>query len=419
MNKVVPIYPGWLVHAGLFFCAALVIGSSSYTFGLFVVPVTSELGFDRASISNGYISLLLGVALLSPLIGRLLDLYSARMVILTGGLSYSLGLYALTLSDNGYIIIALIFLPIAYGYTACGTLAVNTVIVRWFQKRRGRALGIMAASTSAGGFIMAPFTAAMIDGFDWRVALQINSGIVLTAVLLMVALLIRNHPTSSTAGYAEEFPESEEDAAGDDRSSGTRAMPYRDLLRQRNFWLITLAIGLMLFCDQAMVTAQAPYFQDIGIDLTSAAFILSCMTASAIGGKLVVGHLSDKFDLRFIFVFVAAVHIALQVLYLLGPSYWTLLIFATLFGIGIGGVYPAWSMLTAAYFGTQSYGSVLGLMTIITKAMAILGVRMVGEIYDTYASYEPAFYVFIVAASVSIVLAFLLESKVSADTKSR
>jgi len=62
---------------------------------------------------------------------------------------------------------------------------------------------------------------------------------------------------------------------------------------------------------------------------------------------------------------------------------------------------------------------VLGLMTIITKAMAILGVRMVGEIYDTYASYEPAFYVFIVAASVSIVLAFLLESKVSADTKSR
>src|SRR6056300_751154 len=166
MNKVVPIYPGWFVHAGLFLCAALVIGSSSYTFGLFVVPVTSELGFDRASIGNGYIALLLGVALLSPLIGRLLDLYSARMVILTGGLSYSLGLFALTLSDNGYIIIALIFLPIAYGYTACGTLAVNTVIVRWFQKRRGRALGIMAASTSAGGFIMAPFTAAMIDCFD-------------------------------------------------------------------------------------------------------------------------------------------------------------------------------------------------------------------------------------------------------------
>lgn len=58
-------------------------------------------------------------------------------------------------------------------------------------------------------------------------------------------------------------------------------------------------------------------------------------------------------------------------------------------------------------------------MTIITKAMAIIGVRMVGEIYDTYASYAPAFYIFIVAASLSIILALLLESKVSADAKSR
>src|SRR6056300_640732 len=410
MNKVVPIYPGWFVHAGLFLCAALVIGSSSYTFGLFVVPVTSELGFDRASIGNGHIALLLGVALLSPLIGRLLDLYSARMVILTGGLSYSLGLFALTVSDNGYILIALIFLPVAYGYTACGTLAVNTVIVRWFQERRGRALGIMAASTSAGGFIMAPFTAAMIDGFDWRLALQINSGIVLTAVILMVALLIRNHPTTSTAGYADEFPESEENLASDDNASGTQALLYRDLLRQRNFWLITLAIGLMLFCDQAMVTAQAPFFQDIGIDLPAAALIISCMTASAICGKLFVGYLADRIDLRFVFIGIALVHIALQVLYILQPSYWILLLFATLFGIAIGGVFPAWSTLLAWLFGTENYGTVMGLMTIITKGMAIVGVRMVGEVYDATGSYIPAFYVFIGAAALSVLLALFLRA---------
>lgn len=406
-------YRGWWVHAGLFICAALVVGSSSYTFGLFVVPVTDELGISRATISNGYVALLLGVALLSPLVGRLLDKISARLVILSGGLAYSFGLLALTLTDSNWLLLLIIFVPIAYGYTACGTLAINTVIVRWFRRRRGLALGIMAVSTSTGGFLMAPFTAAMIENFDWRNALLINSITVLTAVTLMTLLLVRNRPLGSEQGFDSEFPPSREDAAdtgtGHTTQHDEKTWTYPELLRNRNFWVLTMAIGLMLFCDQAMVTAQVPYFQDIGIDLPAAAFIISCMTASAICGKLFVGYLADRVDLRFVFIAIALVHIALQVLYILQPSYWVLLFFATLFGVAIGGVFPAWSTLLAWLFGTENYGTVLGLMTIITKGMAIVGVRMVGEVYDIAGSYIPAFYVFICAAALSVLLTLFLK----------
>src|SRR6056300_177382 len=215
MSKVVPIYPGWLVHAGLFLCAALVVGSSSYTFGLFVIPVTGELGMSRATIGNGYIALLLGVALLSPLVGRLLDKVSARLVILSGGLTYSGGLLGLSLTHSNWLMLLLIFVPVAYGYTACGTLAINTVIVRLFRRRRGMALGIMAVSTSTGGFLMAPFTATMIENFDWRNALLINSVIVLAAIILMTLLLVRNRPLGTEPGFDLEF----QNAA--DTSSGT------------------------------------------------------------------------------------------------------------------------------------------------------------------------------------------------------
>ena len=405
------LYRGWWVHAGLFICAALVVGSSSYTFGLFVVPVTDELGMSRATISNGYVALLLGVALLSPLVGRMLDKVSARLVILSGGVTYSGGLFALTLTDVNWLLLLIIFVPIAYGYTACGTLAINTVIVRWFRRRRGTALGIMAVSTSTGGFLMAPFTATMIENFDWRNALIINSIIVLAAIILMTLLLVRNRPLGSETGFDKEFEDSAENASGTNRNSRNdeKSWTYRELATNRNFWLLTLAIGLMLFCDQAMVTAQVPYFQDIGIELPAAAFIISCMTASAICGKLFVGYLADRVDLRFVFMGIAFVHIALQVLYILQPSYWVLLFFATLFGVAIGGVFPAWSTLLAWLFGTHNYGTVLGLMTIITKGMAIVGVRMVGEIYDATDSYVPAFYVFICAAALSIVLAYFLK----------
>lgn len=405
------LYRGWIVHAGLFICAALVVGSSSYTFGLFVVPVTDDLGMSRATISNGYVALLLGVAILSPVVGRLLDKLSARLVILSGGLAYSGGLFALTITNSNLMLLIIIFLPIAYGYTACGTLAVNTVIVRWFRRRRGAALGVMAVSTSTGGFLMAPFTATMIENFDWRNALLINSVIVLAAVTLMTLLVVRNRPLGSESGYQKEFSELPENSTDAEQKSGIddKNWTYRELMVNRNFWLLTLAIGLMLFCDQAMVTAQVPYFQDMGIDLQSAAFIISCMTASAICGKLLVGYLADKVDLRFVFMGVALIHIALQILYILQPSYWVLLIFATLFGVAIGGVFPAWSTMLAWLFGTKNYGTVLGVMTIITKGMAIIGVRMVGEIYDLAGSYIPAFYVFIGAAALAILLGWFLQ----------
>lgn len=406
-------YPGWWVHAGLFFCAAVVIGSSAYTFGLFVVPVTEELSISRANISNGYIALLLGVALVSPFVGRLLDRFSARMVILSGAITYAAGLACLTLTKSPLLMLIIMLVLVAYGYAACGTLSVNTVIVRWFKRRRGTALGVMAVSTSTGGFIFAPLTAMLIENYSWRTALLINSGIVMTAIFLMTVLIIRNFPRGNEPGYDEEFNAADNrrgDTAKNEESEmeEERTWTYAELIRNRNFWLLTLAIGLMLGSDQAMITAKVPYFLDIGIDMQAAAFIVSCMTASAICGKLLVGYLADKVDLRYVFCGVAVAHVALQLVYIWAPGYWTLLFFATLFGIAIGGVFPVWSTMLAWIFGTKNYGTVMGAMTMATKGMAVVAVRFIGEVRDMTGSYIPGFMTFSIAVIISMFLAAML-----------
>ncbi len=412
-------YSGWLVHAGLFFCAAVVVGTSSYTFGLFVLPVTEEFGISRANINNGFIALLLGVALMSPLVGRLLDRFSARLVILSGGISYACGLVSLTLIESKLLMLLIILLPMAYGYASCGTLAVNTVIVRWFKRRRGTALGIMAVSTSAGGFFFAPFTAAMLENFGWRGALLINGSITLCAVALMTLLVVRNFPKGTEPGYNLEFNVADTSSADHaaeaekekerEKEERQQTWTYGELFGNRNFWCLTLAIGLMLGSDQAMVTANIPYFQGLGIDVQAAAFIVSCMTMSAICGKLLIGYLADKVDLRYIFYGVALAHIALQCVYLAQPGYWLLLTLATLFGIAIGGVFPVWSTMLAWIFGTRNYGTVMGAMTIVTKGMAIVAIRIIGEIYDSTGSYVPGFIVFMGAMALSIVLVAMIK----------
>ena len=417
-GRVTRFYPGWLVHAGLFLCAAVVVGTSSYTFGLFIVPVSEEFGISRANMNNGFIALLLGVAVMSPFVGRLLDRFSARMVILSGGISYAVGLIALTQIESKLAMLVIILLPVAYGYASCGTLAVNTVIVRWFRRRRGTALGIMAVSTSAGGFFFAPFTAAMLENFGWRGALLINGAVTLSAIALMTLLIIRNFPRGTEPGYNLEFNVADADSSDHAaeaekekeraREEKQQTWTYGELFRNRNFWCLTLAIGLMLGSDQAMVTAKIPYFLDLGIDVQAAAFIVSCMTVSAICGKLLIGYLADKVDLRYVFFGVALAHVALQLVYIAQPGYWALLFLATLFGIAIGGVFPIWSTMLAWLFGTRNYGTVMGVMTIVTKGMAIVAIRIIGEIYDVTGSYVPAFVGFIGAMMVSLLLAAML-----------
>lgn len=400
-------YPGWLVHVGLFICAGLVVGTSTYTFGLYVIPVTQELNMSRADFSNGFICLLLGVALMSPVAGRLLDKLSARMLILAGSFMYAVGVTGLTLTDSGLLMMLLILVPISFGYTACGVLAVNTVVVRWFKRRRGTALGIMAVSTSTGAFVMVPVTAFMIENFGWRTAMMTNGGITLGIIALMVLLFVRNFPKGSERGYAAEFAVTEAETV-QQQQAAANPWTYKELLCNRNFWLFTLAIGLLLASDQSMVTAQVPYFVDIGIKLESAALIVSCMTASAICGKLLVGYLADKVDLRLVFYAVALIHVALQLVYIAAPGYWTLLSLATLLGVAIGGVYPVWSTMLAWLFGTHNFGTVMGLMTIVVKGISIVAVRFVGEVYDATGTYIPAFVVFMVAVVISMGLVALL-----------
>lgn len=157
-----------------------------------------------------------------------------------------------------------------------------------------------------------------------------------------------------------------------------------------------------------MITTKVPYMRDIGIDLSAAALVVSFMTVSAICGKLMVGFLADKLNLKYVFHLVALAHIAVLAVYLMAPPYWMLLALITLFGVGIGGVFPVWTTCVAWLFGSSSYGTIMGLMTVILKLLSIIAVRFIGEVYDATGSYVMAFFILMGAVAAAMVLISLL-----------
>lgn len=402
-------YRGWYVLIAAFLSALIAAGCGIHVFGLLVVAVTDEFGISRAEANNGMIALMLGAAIWSPLVGKLLDRLSSRVVMACGGVAIGAGLVAISQSQSLPLITAYIIGPLALGVAAAGTLASNTVVVRWFKLRRGRALGLLAISTSAAGFLLVPVVALLIEHSGWRDAL-LQLGLASGALVVAITLLgIRDRPQGSEPGYDQEFPAGEH-AGG---ASAESEWSIRQLLGNRNFWLLTAGVGLLFGSDQAIMASQVPYFQDMGISLPAASMIVSCMTLSAVAGKLIVGALADRVDLRILFLGITVAHVGLLAVYILQPGYWLLLAFVSLMGIAVGGVYPVWTTLIAWHFGAQSFGAVMGCMVILMKPIAMLALYFIGDVHDRTGSYQQGFAVLLVAVCISAALVYALRRPVA------
>lgn len=405
------VFHGWWIVAAGFLCTLLALGSTTYSFGLFVAPMAETFGLSRADANGGFIFLLLGFAIWAPVIGRLLDRLPARRVMTAAALSFGIGFLLIAAAPAPWMMALAIVGPVAFGTVGCGALAANTVTSRWFLRQRGRAMGLLAVSTSAGGFSMPPLIAWLMETFGWRTALAIQGVLVAGLAAAAILWLIRDRPADLGLHL---------DGAAEDPTVGLGAPPkavlwrYGPLLRNANFWLLALGAGILLGADQALLATMVPYGLDAGFSASQAALLMSSLTFSAIVGKLIIGALADRVDKRWLFAAVAACNLGFLVVLMSAPSYPVLMLACALIGLAIGGTYPLWMTLTADCFGSASFGSVMGAMNLVVMPFSIIAVRFIGEVYDRTGGYNPAFQVFIGTAVISALLVFAVRPSRSA-----
>lgn len=393
------IYQGWKVALGAFI-AFMFASFVHTTFGLFVVPAAEDLDISRADANTWLIVMGVGSALLAPVAGRLVDRFSARLVMASGGIILALALYIMAGASSLWLLL-LMALPIAFASDSSGAIAANTVTARWFRKRRGRALALVGIGASAAGFALSPLIAWLIVEFGWRGALPIIGTLAAAVILAMSLFVIRDRPTVQQLKEAGELSETETES---EATREQRRWGNRELLTNRNFILLALGAGLLFASDRALMISIAPYLTDGGITLEMAGLMISALTGSSIAGKLIVGYLADTVDPRRIFLVVAGLHIVLLVTFIIQPGYWAMFGVALLAGIGIGGVLPTWQVLTARTFGSASYGMVIGTGAVIHQVLMMASFRFVGEVSDRTGSYDGAFLFFIALVVVSAIL---------------
>jgi MFS family permease len=418
-----PIYYGWWVLAAAALTEMLSIGSTSYAAGLFVLPLQHELSLSRAAANSSIPISFAGGALISPLVGYLLDRISIQWVIGLGAVGLGLGFAAISVTSSLPLMALALFVPIAFGAVAIGPLTSSTLASRWFYRRRGSALGLAALATSAGGIVVVPLLSIAIENFGWRTALQIEATLIVLIVIIAAFFVIRGGPADLNL---QDHPENAGRPTADMPRAQTQSasgaaifLRYGDILMALNFWAIAIALGSLVGISQAIVITLVPYGTALGFAPVSAAFLISVFSISAAIVKVASGLLADIMERRTIMLAATLSMVLALVVLLSSSSYAMLLLGCCLAGVALGGILPSSAALVAACFGSPSFGRVMGAMYVVILGSSIASAWFVGAMFDRTGGYNVAFVTFLVIAGGATLAALLVRTPPAKNEPSR
>lgn len=388
------VYFGWYIVAGAFFGQMLQAGLSVYAGGVFLVPMTEDLGWSRTEFTLAQTAGQLVTGTIGFFIGAHVDRRGGRGVMLVGGAIVTATMLGLAHIETWWQWIVLRGIFFMGGSAMIGSLVVNVTLSKWFVELRGRAIGIGAIGFSIGGILIAPPLTAFVDEFGWRVGWQALA--VGTALIIFpVALLFRRQPEDyglNPDGRSEE--ELRDGAAlridADYRNSYTR----REALRTPALYMITFAFGLAVIGIGGVILNAIPFLTDQDYSRATAARIVVVLGFAAGFSKAFWGWLTERVDARY----VAAGGFALS------GSSMVLIVFAAasgsaalvglgylLWGTGVGALFPTQEVIWAQYFGRRYLGEVRSVVLPVSLGMGAAGPLLTALYFDTVGDYNGVF----------------------------
>jgi sugar phosphate permease len=393
----------------------LVVGSTTYSFGIFVTPVSKELNLSRSTMSLGLICQHLGTACLAPFVGRLLDRYSIKLIMAASAVFLGGGFVVMGTGDTLWIKGAMLALPIAFAIAGAGTLASYVLVARWFTVNRGRAMAIVAIGQSASSILFVPALAYTVQQIGWRQAL-IAEGFFVCAVLFLISRLIGDRPT--TEDHERGPDRSEPSAVPEARRALGHPTAIGSVLTTPLFWMLAAIIGITLAVVQALLATMVPLFIARGYSPVAAATLISMLGISGICGKIALAIIADRISRLILLSGCIAITLVFTLSLLEDRGYAAAALASFASGLAIGTVFPICSTLIAERFGANSLGTVEGMMTPVIAISSAVAIHFAGGSFDATGGYSVLLMTFATALATALVLTLVLRFyKCSAETQ--
>jgi MFS family permease len=377
----------------------LIVGTGPiliFSFGVFLVPVSQDLGISRGVLSSalGPAGILQAISCL--LVGWTIDRWGTRRLMIPGLLVYALAVACFGLMQaTPPFLIFLIFGFLGFVGGVQTPIPYAAVVTQWFDRQRGLALGLATAGVGVGVIVVPKLSAFLIGEVGWRQAYFALAILVLIVAWLPVALFVREPPTLLRSAQRKAGANLTETLPGFDAATAFKTW---------QFWALTAAFFLGVMAINGTLTHVVALLVDRGIPLQTAANALLIAGIAIIFGRILAGWCLDLLWGPYVaicFFVLPMIGIAL-----LGSGVGGAipLAGALLCGLGIGAEIDMMAFFLSRYFGLKAFGKIYGLMFAIFNIGTTLGPAISGMSFDRFHSYGPIFIVYEVALAITCLL---------------
>jgi len=404
------IHPAWLVLSAV--ALAMMTASGIRTaFGVYVKPMEAEFGWSRAALSEVAALSLLLLGAVSPLAGRLADRWGPRRVIALSIVLLGVGRIGTAFVRELWHVYMTAGILMALGSGGAGLTTGSTVIARWFEARRGLAIGVSSAAISVGQLGIIPLAAVLTLNQGWRTSYLVLGLGLLVFVFPLVAGFLRNEP--------EERGLQPYGATGPLRTSIEAAALQRagrvslvDAARVPQLWLL-MATQFVCRCTSIgiILTHFMPHALEHGFTEIQASMALGVMGAMNVVGTIASGWICDRFGRCGP---LATFYLLRGMSLLLLPYVWSapsLLVWAAIFGLNYFSTVPPTTTLTVNIFGRYSVGELSGWIFFAHQVGAALGAAIAGWVFEWSGTYTSAFVSAAVLAFLGSALTLLIREE--------
>jgi len=374
----------WMAMLGTVCCSTSVV---LINVGVFMKPLGAAFGWNRGDIALSLSIGALSMAAANPFVGKLIDHFGVRPVLIGSLVSYGAATAAIPLMVQigglsglyfGYALIA----GVGAG---SNVIAYVRVLSGWFSgslnSQRGLALGISSAGVPLGATITGPLGVLLIEHFGWRGGYW---GLALLPICigLPIAIFAIRMAPGETGGARASQNEGRDELPG---------MTVTQAMGTRAFWLMIGIVLLMSSCLQGISIHTAPLLSDFGLKPEGLALVLAINGVLGIGGRVGAGYLFDRFFAPWVSVGIFGIAAAASFA-LVGLPGLIIAILATMFvTVGSGAESDFVGYLVGRYFGLKCYGQIFGAIYGMFMVGIAAGPYLFGVAFDHFGDYKIPF----------------------------
>ena len=377
-------FKGWqMVYTGMMMEFS-VVGFIFYCFPLMFSALERDLGATQSQLSGALSLWFISSAIASIFLGRLLDKFSIKKIMMIGGVIFSLGLFSISFVQSSFSLLLIYATLLAIGGPALGNLSVTKLVANWFESNAGMALGIAAIGISFSGVILPILVDPLIEMIGWRSVYMVFGLVVIFLLIPTVRYFVIDTP-EEIGQFKDNLPDQPA------LDSSQDLLGIKDFFKHGIFWIISLAFAFQ-FLAMGGVLLHLPLHSEnqgfletwtiLGFPIKQTVFAYSFAALGGVVGKVLFGYLMDRLRPNIpVMIMMAMQSIGIFGLTLI-DNYLFFTIFCFVFGLGFGGAMVLMSACFLKAFGSQNLGSVRGVSAMLIVPVQPVGMILVGTAFD-------------------------------------